>query len=213
MTEPLRLIVMASGGGSNLQAILDHIKSGQLIAQVVAVISDQKEAYALQRAKQAGIPVYFIDPDQALSKEDYERQLVDICNQYEPDYICLAGYMRLLTAAFIHAFSNKVLNIHPSLLPAFKGLAAQKQALDYGVKVTGCTVHFVDIGMDTGPIIAQKTVPVLPDDSIDTLTQRILKAEHQLYSEVLILLQQKKVNIKGRKVIIGGELVGETSVN
>ncbi|MBS4026320.1 MAG: phosphoribosylglycinamide formyltransferase [Clostridia bacterium] len=197
----LRLVVLASGRGSNLQAILESIAQGTLQAEVVGVISDKRDAFALKRAEEAGVTELFVNPMEMEDKSRYDKKLLEICGELAPHYICLAGYMRLLGQEFITGFKNRIINIHPSLLPAFPGLKAQEQALAYGVKVTGCTVHFVDEGMDTGPIIAQRAVPVLPQDDAASLSQRILEQEHQLYPQVLQLLQQGKINIKGRKVI------------
>jgi phosphoribosylglycinamide formyltransferase-1 len=200
--DKLRLVVLASGRGSNLQAILDGIAQGALQAAVVAVISDKRDAYALKRAEEAGVTGLFVNPMEVGDKSDYDNKLFSICRELAPDYICLAGYMRLLGQELVTGFKNRIINIHPSLLPAFPGLKAQEQALAYGVKVSGCTVHFVDEGMDTGPIIAQRAVPVLPQDDAASLSQRILQQEHQLYPQVLQLLQQGKISISGRKVIL-----------
>ena len=198
----LKLVVLASGRGSNLQAILDSIGKGVLQAEVTAVISDKEDAYALKRAEIAGVARLFVNPKDAVKSYSYEQKLLSICRELAPDYICLAGFMRLLGKEFVAGFKNRIINIHPSLLPAFPGLNAQEQALAYGVKVSGCTVHFVDEGMDTGPIIAQRAVPVLPEDDAASLSQRILQEEHQLYPQVLQLLEQGKISISGRKVII-----------
>lgn len=200
--EKIRLVVLASGGGSNLQAILDAIAGGALQAEVVGVISDVEHAYALERARHAGIPAYFIDFKDFYDRDEYEHRIIELCNELSPHYICLAGYMRLVGKGLLATYQDRILNIHPSLLPAFPGLAAQKQAFDHGVKVAGCTVHFVDQGMDTGPIIAQQVVPVLEDDDEAALAKRILAAEHQLYPGVLQLLAENRVQLVGRKVHI-----------
>lgn len=203
LARKLRLVVLASGRGSNLQAILDMINQGKLQAEVVAVLSDNREAYALARAEQVGVKAIFVNPSDVENKLAYDQKLITICKEFDPDYICLAGYMRLLRKEFIKSFRNRVLNIHPSLLPAFPGLNAQQQAVAYGVKLSGCTVHFVDEGMDTGPIIAQRAVQVLPQDDEDSLAERILQEEHRLYPEVLQLLQEGRVHLKeGRKVYL-----------
>lgn len=201
----LRLVVLASGRGSNFAAIQDAIVRGELKAEIIAVVSNKEIAKALERAVDYGIKGLFVNPfsdGKKLSPAEYDQKLADLCHELNPDYICLAGYMRILTNEFIDRFNEKILNIHPSLLPAFPGLDAQKQAYDYGVKYSGCTVHFVDEGMDTGPIIAQAVVPVEQGDTCDDLTKRILKEEHRLYPLVLQWLAEDRVELTGRKVVI-----------
>ncbi|MDW7673014.1 MAG: phosphoribosylglycinamide formyltransferase [Bacillota bacterium] len=198
----MQVVVLASGKGSNLQAIIDAIAVEGLPVKIVGIISDNKSAYALQRGIKHSIPVYFLNPQDASSRTEYDQQLIELCQSLKPDYICLAGYMRLLGRNFVERFGNRIINIHPSLLPAFPGLNAQEQAYSYGVKVTGCTIHFVDQGMDTGPIIAQESVTVSDEDTLERLSQRILEAEHRLYPKVLRLLAENKVQLQGRKVTI-----------
>ena len=198
----LKLAVLASGSGSNLQAMIDAIAAGALPAKIQLVLSDKADAFALERAKQAGIPTVVISPQAFATREEYDRQVVAAIRQYEVDVVALAGYMRVVTPGFLQAFPQRVVNIHPALLPAFPGLHGQRQAWEYGVKVSGCTVHFVDEGTDTGPIIAQATVPVLDTDDADTLAARILEQEHRLYPHVLKLLAEGRVSIEGRRVKI-----------
>ncbi len=201
----LRLAVLASGRGSNLQALLDASEGGQMNASVVVVISDKEKAQALERAQRHGIPAHWINPRDFAGKEKFEAAVLEMIKTYKVDYILLAGFMRILSPYFIRQAGIPILNIHPSLLPAFPGLNAQKQALDYGVRYSGCTVHFVDEGVDSGPIILQAVVPVFPDDSEETLSMRILREEHKLYPLAVRLLSEGRVRCVGRKVIILGE--------
>ena len=198
----MRLVVLASGRGSNLQTIIDNIHCGKLKAEVTAVISDKEDAYALKRARNASIPDIYINPSSYSTREDYNNALADKIEEYQPDYILLAGYMRILAPALVERFPLRIINIHPSLLPAFPGLHAQRQAWEYGVKVSGCTVHFVDSGLDTGPIIAQRAVSAFDNDTEETLASRILEQEHLLYTEVICLLSEGRVCVEGRKVRI-----------
>lgn len=189
----LRLAVLASGRGSNLQALIDAIEKGEIPAQIAVVISDNPGVQALERAEKHNIPTCTVLRQDYATRELFEQSILDIINENKCDLVCLAGFMRILSPYFIANCKVKIINIHPSLLPAFPGLHAQKQALDYGVKFSGCTVHFVDEGMDTGPIILQAVVPVLEDDTEDTLSQRILKEEHRIYPEAVKLIVQGKV--------------------
>lgn len=198
----LTIGVLASGRGSNLQAILDNIAADRLHVRIGAVICDQPNAYALQRAKAAGIPAFEILRSSYGSKAEFESAIIACLNSHEVDFVVLAGYMRIVSAAFVQKFSNRILNIHPALLPSFTGLHAQQQAIDYGAKISGCTVHFVDEGMDTGPIIAQRAVKVEAEDTADTLADRILVQEHLLYSEVIEMLAQGRIKVEGRKVAL-----------
>jgi len=202
MNKPLAIAVLVSGRGTNLQAILDAIKEGRLTARVVAVVSDNPRAYALERAQKAGVPAFTLLPADFSSKEEYEEALVQLCKQQGAEAVALAGYMRILGPKFLQAFPSRVVNIHPSLLPSFPGLRAQKQALDYGVRYSGCTVHFVDEGVDSGPIILQAVVPVLPEDTEESLSERILLQEHRLYPKALQLLAEGRLLIEGRRVKI-----------
>lgn len=198
----LKLAVLASGGGSNLQAIIDNIEAGKLNAEIKVVISDVVDAYALTRAENHSIPNLHINPKEFANRQEYDIALGRMIQEYQVDLVVLAGYMLLVSPEFLQFFPNKVINIHPALLPAFPGLNAQEQAFNYGVKVAGCTVHFVDSGMDSGPIIAQRTVPVLEDDTADTLKKRILEQEHVLFSEVIDWIAEGRVNVEGRRVVI-----------
>ncbi|MDI3539118.1 MAG: phosphoribosylglycinamide formyltransferase 1 [Methanolobus sp.] len=196
------IAVLVSGRGSNLQSIIDSIESGNIPdARVSVVISDVKNAFALERARTHGIDAVFIDPRAFVDKKAYEQELLSVLGQYDIGLILLAGYMRIVGREVIEAYRNRVINIHPALLPSFKGLHAQKQAFDYGVKVSGCTVHFVDEGMDTGPIILQRAVPVLEGDNADTLAARILEQEHQIFPEAVRLFVEGKLKVEGRIVI------------
>ncbi|MDI6781463.1 MAG: phosphoribosylglycinamide formyltransferase [bacterium] len=181
----ISLGVLVSGRGSNLQAIIDAINDGNLNANIMLVISNQENAYALERARKAGIKTIFINPQDYPLQQDYEQQMVSQLEANNVELVILAGFMRILTPYFVNAYQNRILNIHPALLPSFPGLHAQKQALEYGVMVTGVTVHVVDEGMDTGPIIMQRAVDVLPDDTVDSLSERMLKIEHQIYPEAI----------------------------
>jgi len=196
----LRLGVLASGRGSNLQAIMDAAAAGEIDAEVAVVISDNEDAYALERARQRGVPAGFVNPKGFASKEDYEKAIVEQLNRHGVELVCLAGYMRIVGAVMLNAFPNRIMNIHPALLPAFPGLHGQEQAWRYGVKFSGCTVHFVDEGVDTGPIIIQAVVPVLDDDTADTLAARILEQEHKIYPEAIRRFAEGRLKIVGRKV-------------
>lgn len=198
----LKVAVFASGRGSNFQSIIDNIKSGEIPAEIKLLISDRQDAGALKRAEHEEIEHLFIDPDHFETKADYEKELIGLLENAGVELVVLAGYMRILSPLFVKHFQNQIINIHPSLLPAFKGLDAQKQAVDYGVKYSGCTVHFVDQGMDTGPIIKQAVVEVKADDSADDLAARILKKEHKIYPEAVKLISEGKIKIQGRKVKI-----------
>ena len=184
-TAPLRVGVLASGRGSNLQAILDATRLPEFPARVVVVIADRERALALERAAGAGVPGVFLDPKAYGDREAYDAALLACLDEHGVELVCLAGFMRILGAAFVRRLRGRLINIHPSLLPAFPGLHAQRQALDHGVKVAGVTVHFVDEGVDTGPIIAQASVPVRDDDTEETLSERILVQEHRLYPDVI----------------------------
>ena len=193
---------MASGSGTNLQAILESCASGRIDAEVKIVISDVPGAKALERAKKFNVPAAIHDRKIYSSKKEYESAIVKDLKAHEVDLICLAGYMRIVGKDFLAAFPNRVINIHPALLPSFPGLEAQKQALEYGVKMSGCTVHFIDEMTDHGPIILQAAVPVLKNDTVESLQQRILKEEHRIYSEAIQLYAEGKLRVEGRKVKI-----------
>lgn len=195
----MRLAVLASGYGSNLQAILDAIERKEITGQVRIVISDVQDAFALERAKKHGIENVFINPREYKGREAFDRAIIDLLQERQIDLVILAGYMRLLSPLFVSTFRRKIMNIHPSLLPAFPGLNGVKQALSYGVKVTGCTVHFVDEGLDTGPIILQEAVPVFDKDTEESLHERIHRVEHRLYPRAIQLFIEQKLRLEGRR--------------
>jgi phosphoribosylglycinamide formyltransferase 1 len=201
--ERLRIGVLASGRGSNLQALLDASARPDYPAEVVLVISDRERAAALDRARAAGVEALFVNPKDFGDRESFDLALVRELTARRVGLVCNAGYMRILSAAYCRAFAGRAMNIHPSLLPAFPGLHAQRQALEHGAKVAGATVHFVDDGpVDTGPIILQASVPVLPDDTEESLSARILVEEHRLYSEAVRLFAEGRLEVVGRRVII-----------
>ena len=194
--------VVVSGRGSNLQSTIDHIAEGKLNVEIAVVVSDHKEAFALERAAKAGIPTAVVERKGCKDKAEFEDKIDAALREAGAEVVVLAGFMRILTGHFISRWEHKIINIHPALLPSFKGLDAQGQAVDYGVKVAGCTVHFVDEGTDTGPIILQKVVPVLDDDTEETLAARILVEEHKALPEAIQLWADGKLTIKGRKVYV-----------
>jgi phosphoribosylglycinamide formyltransferase-1 len=198
----LNIAVFCSGNGTNLQAIIDRIKSGYIKARLRLVISDRRDAYALTRAKKARIDNFFIDPKRVTSKIDFEREILKYLKKYNIDLIVLAGFMRVISRELVRKYKNKILNIHPALLPSFKGTEGIKDAIDYGVKVAGPTVHFVDEGVDTGPIILQEAIEVNDDDTDDTLAKKIHEKEHIIYPKAIKLFTEGKLKIEGRKVII-----------
>jgi phosphoribosylglycinamide formyltransferase 1 len=196
-----QLGILLSGRGSNFEAIADHIERGDLVARIAVVVSNVSQAPGLEKARRRGLDAVYIDP-RGISREEFDRRLISTLQQKQVDLVCLAGFMRLLSPVFIGSFPQRILNIHPSLLPAFPGLIAQKQALEYGVKFTGCTVHIVDEKLDAGPIILQATVPVLDDDNEDSLSARILVQEHQLYSKAIRLVLENRIKLNGRRVFL-----------
>ena len=195
--------VIVSGRGSNLQSIIDHIAEGKLDVEVAVVVSDHADAFALERAAKAGIATAVVERKGCRDKEEFEDRIDAALRNAGAELVVLAGFMRILTGHFISRWEHKIINIHPALLPSFKGLDAQGQAVDYGVKVAGCTVHFVDEGTDTGPIILQKVVPVMDEDTEETLAARILVEEHKALPEAIRLWSEGKLSIKGRKVFVG----------
>lgn len=199
---PCRLGVLASGNGTNLQAIIDRIESGEISAEIVCVISNNADAYALTRAARHGIPVVVHENARFPERRSYDAATVDILRSHNVDLVILAGFMRILTDVMVNAFPNAIMNIHPALLPSFQGLHAQQQALDYGVRYSGCTVHFVDCGTDTGPIILQSVVPVEQNDTEETLSARIQKAEHITFAAAIKLFVEGKIQVDGRRVRI-----------
>jgi phosphoribosylglycinamide formyltransferase-1 len=198
-----KLGILLSGRGSNFEAIAESIKAGRLPAEIAIVVSNRADAAGLDSAKRRGLNAQLI-ASKGRVREEHDREVAAALQTAEVDLVCLAGYMRLLSPEFVRAFRNRILNIHPSLLPAFPGLDAQKQALDYGAKVTGCTVHFVDEHLDHGPIVLQKAVPVLEGDDEHTLSARILEQEHIAYTEGIRLVLSGEVEIQGRRVVRGG---------
>ena len=198
-----RIGVLVSGRGSNLQAIIDNIEKGSLSAELAVVISDQADAYALERARKHHIPGVHVSAKGYKGRRDeYDALLVKELQKHNVELVALAGFMRIITPTLLTAFPHRVLNIHPALLPSFPGLHVQKAALEHGVKFSGCTVHFVDEGMDTGPIIIQAVVPILDNDTEDTLSARILKQEHKIYSRAIQLYAEGKLKVEGRRVLL-----------
>lgn len=195
-----RLGILLSGRGSNFEAIAGQVAAGRIPAEIAVVISNRPEARGLQVARDRGLHAVSI-PSKGLDREVYDRMLIGELNRNRVDLVCLAGFMRLLSASFVRAFPQRILNIHPSLLPAFPGLDAQKQALDHGVKITGCTVHLVDEFLDAGPIILQAAVPVADNDTVESLSARILAEEHRIYSEAIRIVLEDRFRIEGRRVV------------
>jgi phosphoribosylglycinamide formyltransferase-1 len=195
-----KLGILLSGRGSNFEAIARHVQAGKVPAEIAVVISNKEEAPGLAKAREMGLATRFI-PSKGKEREAFDREVVAVLREFQVDLVCLAGFMRILSPYFIREFPRRILNIHPALLPTFPGVEAQKQALDYGVKFTGCTVHIVDEGVDTGPIVCQAVVPVLDDDTVETLSAHILKEEHRIYSEAICLLLEDKICIEGRRVL------------
>ncbi len=199
-SKKFKLAVLVSGQGTNLQAIIDQIEQEVLSAEISLVVSNRKEAFALERAKIHGIESVFLDPKSYSGKEEFDRAMIDRLQAEAVDLICLAGYMRILGKTFINSFAGRIINIHPSLLPAFPGLHPQRQALEHGVKFSGCTVHFVDEGIDSGPIILQSVVPVYDADNEETLSRRILEQEHIIYPRAVQLMVDNRLIVSERKV-------------
>jgi len=195
-----KLGILLSGRGSNFEAIARNVQAGRIPAEIAVVISNQQEALGLATARGMGLETRFI-PSKGKEREAFDREVVAVLKESEVDLVCLAGFMRLLSPYFIWEFPRRILNIHPALLPSFPGEDAQRKALEHGVKFTGCTVHLVDEGTDTGPIVCQAVVPVLDDDTVETLAARILKEEHRIYSEAICLLLEDKLRFAGRRVL------------
>jgi len=196
-----RLGILLSGRGSNFEAIADNVAAGRIPAEIAVVISNRPQARGLETARARGLNAVSI-PSKGLDREVYDRLVVEELRRHQVDVVCLAGFMRLLSAYFVRQFPQRILNIHPALLPSFPGLDAQDQALQHGVKITGCTVHFVDEDLDSGPILAQAAVPVFHDDTVETLSARILLQEHRIYSEAINLVLSGKFHIESRRVIL-----------
>ena len=199
---PTRIAVLVSGSGSNLQAIIDRIEAGDIKAIISCVISNKPDSLALVRAGKHGIPTFVLENNSASTREEYDCRLVETIRQAGADLVVLAGFMRIITHVMVDAFPNAIMNIHPALLPAFPGLNAQRQALAHGVRISGCTVHFVDLGTDTGPIILQSVVPVEQHDTVATLTARIQEAEHRTYPQAIKLFTEGRIQVEGRRVLI-----------
>jgi phosphoribosylglycinamide formyltransferase-1 len=209
----LTLGVLASGRGSNFQSIIDSIESGFLKARLVALISDNPDAYALERAKKHNIESIVLKPNDFPDKNTYYAHIADELEKRGVELVILAGFMRVAGKALIDRYRNKIMNIHPALLPSFPGLHGQKQAVDYGVKISGCTVHFVDEGVDTGPIIIQAAVPAYDDDTEDTLSERILKQEHKIFPYAIKLYSEGRISVEGRKAVITGNREDSLLIN
>ncbi len=205
----LKIGVLASGRGSNFQSIIDSIESGYLKAEIGVLITDNQEAFAIERARKHGIEHLAMLAGRFNSKDDYFRKIAEELKRREIGLVALAGFMRIVRKPLIDAFPNRIMNIHPALLPSFPGLHGQRQAYDYGVKLSGCTVHFVDEGMDTGPIIIQAAVAVKDDDTEDSLSERILKFEHRIYPEAIKLFSEGRIEVVGRKATIRKASVDE----
>ena len=209
MTGMKKIAVLVSGGGSNLQSIIDSVESGYLNIQIAVVLSNKEDSYGLTRAKNHRIPTQVVSHGDFNSREEFESRLIQVLDGYDVELVVLAGFMRVLTPLFVNHYHHRIINIHPAILPAFPGTHAQKQALDYGVRFSGCTTHFVDEGTDTGPIIIQAIVPVLPDDTEESLGLRILREEHRIFPESLKLWSEGRILIEGRKVRILQNKSGE----
>lgn len=210
----LSLAVLASGRGSNFQAIIDEIEAGKINATIKLLIVDNPNAYAIERAKKHSIEYLYINPKEFPTKDDFFLKIADELKKRDVELVILAGFMRIVRKPLIDAFPNRIMNIHPALLPSFPGLHGQKQAVDYGARISGCTVHFVDEGMDTGPVIIQAAVPVSPDDTEETLSARILRLEHKIFPEAIRLYAEGRLSVEGRGVKIKGyELKNEFIVN
>ena len=200
-SEKFKLAVLVSGRGSNLQAIIDSIEKNSLAAEISLIMSNVSDAYALQRGKKHGLESIFLDPKSFSSRDDYEKQMIELLQTKSIDLVCLAGFMRILGKKFIEAFSGKIINIHPSLLPAFPGLNVQEKALQHGVRFSGCTVHFVNEEVDGGAIISQAVVPILDADDTQSLSDRILEQEHIIYPEAIRLIIEDRLEFSGRRVV------------
>lgn len=202
MNKKMKLAVLASGFGSNLQAIMEAVDRGGIEATLELVLSDNENAYALERARSRGIEAIYLNPGKYGDRAAYDGAIVALLREREIELVILAGFMRILSPAFVREYRGRIMNIHPSLLPSFPGVDGVRQALDYGVKVSGCSVHFVDEGLDTGPIILQEAVPVFDHDTVETLQQRIHEVEHRLYRQAIQLFVAGKLRLEGRKCLI-----------
>ena len=212
MARQVPLGVLISGSGTNLQAILDAVEEKRLDAVIRVVISNREDAYGLVRARKHHIPTEVVDHKKFTTREGYDQTLIDILQARQVDLVILAGFMRLLSPLFVRTFSNRIMNIHPALLPAFPGLHVQRKALDHGVRFSGCTVHFVNEECDQGPIIIQAVVPVFPDDTEESLSARILKEEHRVYPRAIQLYCERRLRVAGKKVLVDGLTKEENQV-
>jgi len=212
MARQIPIGVLISGNGSNLQAIIDAIEEKRLDAVIRVVISNREDAYGLARARKHNIPTELLDHRKFSSREAYDQALVDLLQRHQAELVILAGFMRLLSPVLVQAYSNRIMNIHPALLPSFPGLHVQKKAVEHGVRFSGCTVHFVNEGCDEGPIIIQAVVPVFPDDTEESLSSRILKEEHRIYPRAIQLYSEGRLHVAGRKVLVDGMEKDETQL-
>jgi phosphoribosylglycinamide formyltransferase 1 len=204
MPRKVPIGVLVSGNGTNLQAIIDAIEANKLSATIQLVVSNRADAYGLARAKNHGIPTEVLDHKQFPDREAFDQRVIDLLNARGVELVVLAGFMRLLSPAFVKAYSNRIMNIHPALLPSFPGLNVQKKAVEHGVRFSGCTVHFVNEECDEGPIIIQAVVPVFPDDTEESLAARILQQEHCIYPRAIQLYSEGRLHVQGRKVFVDG---------
>jgi phosphoribosylglycinamide formyltransferase-1 len=204
MKNKLKIGVLVSGSGSNLQSIIDNIEKGLLDAVIMVVVSNNPHAYAIERAKKHQIPSVVMENKDYGSRDEFDGAMVNILKSYSVELVVMAGFMRVLSPVFLNSFHMKIMNIHPAVLPSFPGIHAQKRAADYGVKFSGCTVHFADEGVDTGPVIIQAIVPAYDDDTEDTLAARILREEHRIYPQAIQFYAEGRIEVKDRKVHIGG---------
>lgn len=206
-TPPVNIAVLVSGNGTNFQAIVDALEAGQIPGgRIACLVSNRPDAFALERARRHGIPALVLEHTGFANRREYDAALVELLRERDVHLVVLAGFMRILSSVMVEAFPNAIMNIHPALLPSFPGLDAQQQALDYGVRYTGCTVHFVDCGTDTGPIILQAVVPVLADDTAASLSERIHGEEHRIYPEAVGLFCSGRLRVSGRRVIVAPAL-------
>jgi len=213
MVKKLPIAVFVSGRGTNLQSIIDAINSGKLDAEIKLVVSNRSKAYALKRCEKYGIPYKVLPSKRFNSTKEWGEALIEAVKESGAELVVLAGFMKIVPPNFIEAFKNRIINIHPSLLPAFKGLEAQRQAFDYGVTLTGCTVHLVIPELDSGPVIAQAVVPVLPNDTAQTLSSRILEHEHRIYPQVIQWFAEDRIKVEGNKVTVLGAKYGTLPFN
>ena len=202
MADSLKLGILVSGSGSNLQSIIDNIEKGSLKANIQVVISNNPDAFGIARAQKHSLPAVVLKHEDYNNREAFDLELIKVLKSNKVELVVLAGFMRILTPAFLKAFPQRIINIHPALLPSFPGTHGQKMAFEYGVKFSGCTVHFVDEGVDSGPIIIQSVVPVYDDDTEESLAVRILKEEHRIYPQAIQLIAEHRIKIAGRKVYI-----------